>query len=141
VTHWRVVSLPALAEEDDPLGRAEGEALWPDRYPVEELEQTRQTLGSYLWSALYQQRPAPAGGAVFKREWFRTFTDTAEAYVLGATVISKAACRRLSAVDLAASTSTSADWTVIASWAVTPNQDLRPTLGDRPSVSGFPQSL
>jgi predicted phage terminase large subunit-like protein len=121
---WHVVSLPALAEEDDSLGRVEGEALWPDRYPVEELEQTRQTLGSYLWSALYQQRPAPASGAVFKRAWFRTFTDLGDAYRLGDKLIAKTACRRFCTVDLAVSTSTSADWTVVASWAVTPNQEL-----------------
>ena len=32
---WEVISLPALAEDHDPLGRDDGEALWPERYPKE----------------------------------------------------------------------------------------------------------
>ena len=30
----------------------------------------KATAGEYDWSALYQQRPSPAGGGMFKREWF-----------------------------------------------------------------------
>lgn len=67
---WRVLSLPAIAEEDDPLGRAPGEALWPSRWPVEELERRRDVMrredGDYSWEALYQQRPTPREGALFK---------------------------------------------------------------------------
>jgi hypothetical protein len=52
--NWRVVSLPALAEPNDALGRAEGEALWPKRYPVEALERIKEAIGSVSWAALYQ---------------------------------------------------------------------------------------
>jgi predicted phage terminase large subunit-like protein len=68
--------LPAIAEdEDDPLGRARGEALWPSEpgflnFPVEEIEK-RADLGTRTFSALYQGRPAPAGGLLFKREDFQ----------------------------------------------------------------------
>lgn len=54
---WEEIVLPALAEDDDPLGRAPGEALWPERYPVEALEPRRQR-GGWEWRALYQGRPA-----------------------------------------------------------------------------------
>jgi predicted phage terminase large subunit-like protein len=121
---WRVLSLPALAEESDPIGRQEGEALWPARYPQAALDETRATLGGYLWSALYQQRPAPEAGAVFRREWFRTFEDRGDAYRFGDATIPKARSRRFCTVDLAVSTSTQADYTVIATWAVTPHNDL-----------------
>jgi predicted phage terminase large subunit-like protein len=121
---WRVLSLPALAEEDDPLGRLPGDPLWPARYPAEALDGTRRVVGAYWWSAQYQQRPSPAGGGVFKREWFRTFEETASAYRLNGRLISKARCRRFCTVDLAVSTATSADYTVIATWAVTPTKDL-----------------
>jgi predicted phage terminase large subunit-like protein len=67
---WEVVSLPAIAEENDQLGRLPGEALWPARYPVPKLESIRHNLGSYWWSALYQQRPSPREGGMFKRQWF-----------------------------------------------------------------------
>lgn len=67
---WEVINFPALAEEDDALGRAEGEALWPERYPVPVLEETKKALGSYYFAALYQQRPSPREGGMFKRHWF-----------------------------------------------------------------------
>jgi predicted phage terminase large subunit-like protein len=66
---WTVLSLPAFAEENDAIGRVEGEPLWPDRYGVDALEQQRETMGSRSFAALYQQRPAPAEGATFKRSW------------------------------------------------------------------------
>lgn len=74
VDQWDLVSLPALADEDkDPLGREKGQALWPEWYPVEELERIKSTVGPREWSALYQQKPAQDEGAFFKREWFRDF--------------------------------------------------------------------
>jgi len=68
--HWTVVDFPALAEEEDCLGREPGEALWPERWPVGVLEETRAKLGSYWWQALYQQQPVAREGGYFKREWF-----------------------------------------------------------------------
>lgn len=67
---WDVVSLPALAESNDPLGRAEGEALDPGRFDREALLRTRASIGEADWYALYQQRPQPEGGAIFRREWW-----------------------------------------------------------------------
>jgi predicted phage terminase large subunit-like protein len=63
---WRVVSLPAEAEADDPLGRPAGAALCPERYPLAALADIRRELGAVAYAALYQQRPAPAEGALFK---------------------------------------------------------------------------
>lgn len=62
--------LPALAEEDDPLGRTPGEALWPSHYSAELLEGRRQARGTYWFAAMYQGRPAPEGGGMFERGWF-----------------------------------------------------------------------
>lgn len=76
--NWKVVSLPALAENTDPLGRAEGEALWPSRYPVEALEKIRAQLGSPMWLSLYQSRPVPEGGAIFREAWFQTYREPPE---------------------------------------------------------------
>lgn len=62
---WEHLALPAI-------GDVEGveTALWPERWPLERLRGIRATLGSYDWEALYQGRPRPAQGALFKREWF-----------------------------------------------------------------------
>lgn len=68
---WTVVSLPALAEEGDPLGRQEGAALCPARYDEKALANIRRVLGERDFAALYQQRPMPAEGALFKPTWFK----------------------------------------------------------------------
>lgn len=70
---WKVISLPALAEDRDPLGRAIGEPLWPEAYPLERLQQIRTAQGSYFWNALYQQRPQPEGGGMLKRGWWKYY--------------------------------------------------------------------
>lgn len=77
---WTVLNLPAIAEETDeegtpildPLGRAPGEALWPERYDSDDLALTRRALGPYDWSSQYQGRPSPAEGAKIRRDWLQT---------------------------------------------------------------------
>jgi predicted phage terminase large subunit-like protein len=68
------IKMPALAEENDILGRNPGEALWPWWKSKEILESTKLSLGPYVWSALYQGNPTPRGGNLFKSEWFRYYT-------------------------------------------------------------------
>jgi predicted phage terminase large subunit-like protein len=63
---WEVLKLPAIAEGGDPLGRQEGEALWPDWEDSHELARKRNTVGSRAWASLFQQAPHPPGGALFK---------------------------------------------------------------------------
>lgn len=72
---WELLSLAALAEEDDPLGREVGEALWPAKFNEEDLAKIRAAIGSHVFNALYQQRPAPAEGNVFKRAWLRHYVE------------------------------------------------------------------
>ena len=62
-------------EEDDPLNRQVGEALWPQWYDREELEHTRSVVGDREWSALFQQKPQADEGAYFEREWLRFYRD------------------------------------------------------------------
>lgn len=70
---WFVLSLPAIAESDnDPLGRQAGEALWPEWMSEAALEQERLSQGPRNWASLYQQRPAPLEGALFKPERIKT---------------------------------------------------------------------
>jgi predicted phage terminase large subunit-like protein len=68
---WDVLCLPAFAEDGDMLDRAADEPLWPERFDTAALERIRTAVGSYVWNALYQQRPAPAEGGMFKRNWWR----------------------------------------------------------------------
>jgi predicted phage terminase large subunit-like protein len=76
--YWTIVNLPAIAEEPAsfpatcnvlPDWRQEGEALCPERFPRDVLDPLAAT-NDYFFSALYQQRPRPKSGAMFKRQWF-----------------------------------------------------------------------
>lgn len=59
---WEVLNLPAIAKDNDPIGRPVGEALFPEKFPATRLNAIRVTLGSYLWAALYDGNPIPKGG-------------------------------------------------------------------------------
>lgn len=63
---WKVIRFPAIAEEDE-VYRRKGEALCPKRYTKERLHIMMKAVGSYAAAALYQQRPGPKGGIIFKR--------------------------------------------------------------------------
>lgn len=67
---WKIISLPAIAEDDDPLERTPGEALWPDgpdKFDIDYLEEQRM-LDPTGFEALYQGRPSALDGDLFKRE-------------------------------------------------------------------------
>lgn len=84
---WKIVRLPTVAEapdprardpllrEPDPLGRAPGELLEPERFPLEEVQARRVSLGEYLWNSMEAQRPAPQEGGEFKRAWWKLDGD------------------------------------------------------------------
>ncbi len=72
--NWEVLELPAIAEKNDLLGRKEGEALWPEMYPAEELNIKKGELGSYEFNALYQQKPALIEGNFFRLNNFNRYT-------------------------------------------------------------------
>ncbi len=67
---WKIINLHALADSDtDPLGRALGEPLWPERFDAEHHAITRRRVGERVWAALYQQKPRPPEGGVWQRAW------------------------------------------------------------------------
>src|SRR5467141_90051 len=70
---WEILSFPAIAEKDEEhrietilepkcFRRRQGEALHPDREPLEVLDRIRRTIGEYNFAGQYQQSPAPLGG-------------------------------------------------------------------------------
>lgn len=130
---WEVLNLPAMAEEGDPLGRKEGMALCPELFDHATLEQTRKASGGYWWAAMYQQRPMPAEGGLFKRTDFRTFyedpdrdlywmrrdEDGEEPKPVGRDYV-----YRFVTIDPAFSEKETADYTAMLLWGVTPWMDL-----------------
>ena len=64
-TKARLLSFPAI--------NSQGEALVPDLHPIEKLLETKEMLGDYFWSAMYQQSPKTIGGAIFKDHGVRYY--------------------------------------------------------------------
>ena len=55
--------------------RAAGDLLWPARDGRRALDTQKQLLGSAAYAGQYQQRPAPAGGLIFQRAWWRFYDE------------------------------------------------------------------
>jgi hypothetical protein len=72
---WSVVNIPAQAETDeDPLGRSPGEYLQSARgRSLAQWEAIKIRAGARTWASLYQGRAAPAEGAIFRRDWLRSY--------------------------------------------------------------------
>jgi predicted phage terminase large subunit-like protein len=91
--HWTVLNLPAIAEPEAISmqiphtcrkvadWRQPGEPLCPERVPLAVLQRIRTRLGSYWWNALYQQRPSPAEGLLFRKQWIQPPLPTAPGQV------------------------------------------------------------
>jgi predicted phage terminase large subunit-like protein len=148
---WEVINLPALAEANDPLERVPGEPLWPERFGRDRLREIRRTLGEYWWTAMYQQRPVPREGAIFKKGWFRYWYRDRDVLMLGMGKrlrLNAGDLRRdddngnsvptggddlightdaysaFGIVDLAVSQKAAADYTVITAWLLGPGGEL-----------------
>lgn len=67
---FTIINYPAIAENEERF-RHVGDALHPERYPIDELERIKMSIGERDFAALYQQRPTPQTGGIFKREWFK----------------------------------------------------------------------
>ncbi len=82
---WDVLRLPAIAEADEEhhievefgrlrtFRRRAGDALHPEREPIEVLRDMRRTMGEYNFAGQYQQSPAPLDGGMVKRDWLRFY--------------------------------------------------------------------
>src|SRR5437660_6177684 len=83
---WEVLSFPAIAEKDEEhriekileprrFTRRQGEALHPDREPLEVLDRIRRTIGEHNFAGQNQQSPARLGGGLVKAEWFKRYRE------------------------------------------------------------------
>ena len=72
---WEHINFPAIAEEEDALGRSPGQALWEDRFDELSLETKRAEVGSRAFNALYQQRPTAPEGAAIQRLWWKWYDE------------------------------------------------------------------
>jgi predicted phage terminase large subunit-like protein len=112
---WELLSLPAIALFDECVPvwngqvhqRKAGEALSPEREPIEVLKALQLQLGSDAFSAQYQQMPTPPGGAMVKRHWIQRYSElppTSERLVV------------LQSWDTASKGGPENDWSVCTTW-------------------------
>lgn len=116
---WEIIQYPAVATHDEWVNadgtitdqpktenaiqvRRKGEALHPERFPLERLERIKRSLQPRHWNALYQQNPVPDEGSYFTKDMFRFHANPPPISSL----------RMFAAWDLAISEKQQADYTV-----------------------------
>ena len=117
----RTIVLPMLAGENDPLGRAPGERLWPTWYTPEMVTDLQKD--EFIWKTMWQQEPPSDAGSWITTEDIQhrpTPIITSETPVYGLT-------------DLALSVNTG-DYTVHFIVGVDPNGDWDILEADRKRV-------
>ena len=69
---WDIVNYPAIRVDiDDPSDRRQiGDALWPAKYNLQQLDQIKASAGPRAWGSLYQQSPTEDGGNIFNEGMF-----------------------------------------------------------------------
>lgn len=103
---WEYICLPAISETETPQ-RKIGEALWPEKYNIEQLKIIRQTIGIRDWTSLYQQRPVPLEGNIFKIDDWEYYDNPIKPVAI------------FQSWDTAFKTGKQNDFSVCTTWAVT----------------------
>lgn len=70
---FEIINLPAIAEEDDVLGRKVGDPLWPELFTIEALDNLRADMTAASWNSLYQGTPMDIEGGALKSDWFKRY--------------------------------------------------------------------
>lgn len=109
-TPWTVLSIPAILDEDGAklLDLPIGSSFCPERYSMDYLNETKNSMHPNKWSALYMQNPIPDEGAIVKPEWIRRWTDSDMPPLQHV----------LASFDTAFSTSEQADYSAFTVWGI-----------------------
>jgi predicted phage terminase large subunit-like protein len=106
VDKWEVVEFPAIKDD--------GEALWPEFWPVEELLAKKAALDIRYWNAQYMQNPVSEEGALIKREWWKIW-DKENPPDCEFTIMS---------LDAAQEATNRADYNALTTWGVFFNDEV-----------------
>jgi predicted phage terminase large subunit-like protein len=112
---WTVLSLPAIAEQDQTIQlaadryhlRRAGDVLDPEREPQSVLDRIRSMMGSDTFAAQYQQAPVPPGGMMIKREWIRRYDQLPTR---------DSSSQIIQSWDTASKAGSENDWSVCTTW-------------------------
>ena len=110
VDEWEVVEFPAIVEDKG----GEERSLWPEFWPLEELQSKRASLDPRYWQAQYIQNPTSEEGALLKREWWKTWEydnpPTCEFIIMS--------------LDAAQEKNNRADYNALTTWGVFFNEEV-----------------
>lgn len=116
---WKVVNLKMALSDYAPEEQAANawkyapgqepgkEVLWPERFPFDDVETTRASNGSYVYSAQYAGDPTSREGNAVKRHWFEDGSATKYCMFFDPADIVAVTLR----YDVAFSDSPDSDWT------------------------------
>jgi predicted phage terminase large subunit-like protein len=108
VDDWEVVEFPAILEK-----KGEEVALWPEFWPIEELQSRRAALDIRYWNAQYLQNPTSEEGALIKREWWNMWEGE-----------KPPACEFIiMTLDAAQEKNNRADYNALTTWGVFMNEE------------------
>ena len=105
VDKWEVVEFPAIKDD--------GEPLWPEFWPLQELLSKKAALDVRYWNAQYMQQPTSEEGALIKREWWKIWEKEDPPH-----------CEfTIMALDAAQETNNRADYNALTVWGVFFNEE------------------
>jgi predicted phage terminase large subunit-like protein len=138
-TDFKEINIPAQADhkpergETDVLGREPGEYMVSARErTVEGWEKKKRSAGTRAWNALYQGRPAPEEGGIFKRTWWRIHALPRAVERSDSTWYVPGADEVLISLDAAFKETSSSDYVAFGVWARRgPKLDLVDIVCDR----------
>ncbi len=116
---WEVINIPALAEENDPLGRKPGEGLWPEVFGTAFYLNKKLNMSGRSWNSLYMGTPIDEEGGVLKRAQVKRYVDIPEDRMDRGRVIKKIVKRVTMSVDTAIKATKRSDWTSATIWIET----------------------
>jgi len=91
-----------------------GDLLCPDRLGFEETEHLKREIGEYGYAGQYQQRPAPLGGGIIKKEWFGLWTKEKDPYFI----------KIIQSWDTAFKDGEENDFSVCSTWGIFSSKEL-----------------
>ena len=117
---WTIINIPALAEEDDPLGRAEGVGLWPEIFGTTYYEGKKRSLTGRSWNSLYQGHPTDeAGGVLSDEDVTRYQSVPVDEFDSNGDLMTKVIKHITLSVDCAEKANERADYTAATVWVET----------------------
>jgi len=114
---WKIIELPAIMEGADGTKKS----LWPEFWPLEQLEATRLSLPPFRWNAQYMQRPGNDSSAILKKEWWRRWPSS----------LAPKCDIKIITMDTAFSSKEGADYTAATVWGVFQDEFVPDEDGDK----------